>query len=301
MVKSKKLLAFLFLLMLGISSLFTVYAIPENKEEKRAEKILDLSYKSMLKAEEAINAGVTAGLDTSIINQALDNYTEGAALWDLANTTFHGAEPVNYTKVIELAVSATPYFKLTIRTVMSHWGETGASAGWRGLSGVIDRLEAFLNRTEDLVETAILNYPGYDFTNVENNLDEARQHLDFAMGNLTDLDIDAAAKEIGNVNSLLNKITNELKKIGQSSAVKGKRIGKFVDHQLQKLIEKAEELAGEAGEDITAEMNDVDLLIAEIEAFMLAENYEDAMGKVNETRKFLNDLIKDLRKATKGP
>ncbi|MFQ6074966.1 MAG: hypothetical protein ACE5Z5_02360 [Candidatus Bathyarchaeia archaeon] len=302
-MRNEHFLTFFILTLIGASPFLTVHAQPEDKVRQRTEMLLETAFKAMRKANETIEAGQTAGLNQSILDEASAHYLNGTEFLELANATFHGIEPAphgdwgNYTRAIQLAVMAMHSLRRSIATIMEHWEETGLAAGWRGLSGAIERAENFVARAEALVEKARESHPDYNFTLVEGKLSEARQHLEHARGNLTALNQNATAREIGRVRPILNQITAELKKMGHSPSFKGRKIATFVDRPLRRLIDKVQELADELGENITEQMGEVDSKIEEAKSLAAEGDQEGAMEKVKEAHSLLRDLMKELHRA----
>lgn len=299
----KNLLTFFIIALVGGSPLLTVHAQPEDEARERTQMLLETAFRALMKANETIEAGHAAGLNQSILDDALTHYYNGTWYLELANATFHGIEPApqedwdNHTKATQLAVMAMHSFKRSIVSIMDHWEETGLAAGWRGLSDAIERAEDFVARVEALVERARENHPDYNFILVEGALSGARQHLEYARGNLTAFNQNATAREIGGVRPVLNQITAELRKMGNSSSFKGGRIVTFVDRPLRGLIDKVQELADDLGENITEQMGRVDSKIEEAKALVAQGDQQGAMERVKEAHSLLQEIMRELHRA----
>lgn len=290
-LEPKKLIALSLLVLVLASSSMAVRAQPEDRHKRRAERMLELAFSAMEKANETIDAAYTAGINSSVIDEAMINYTAGKGMLELANTTFHEVE-ANYTLASELALQAMHEFKAAIATIMEHWEEPPiSSAVWRVLSGKIERAEAFLDRVTDLVDKARTEYPDFNFTAIDEKLSQARQHLEYATANVTALNVNMTAGSLGQLNKNLHQISAELKRMAHSPTVKGKRIAKFIEKPLTKFIEKARKL--NATDD---QLSEVYAKIEEAKASAAEGDAQGAMQSLKEAHQILREIIKELHK-----
>ncbi len=296
-----KLYAAIIIALLTASPALMIYAEPQSqgntdtktRTEKAFERLCWLASRAMDKANESIMMGMRAGLNQSIINKAISYYNNGTELLKLANFTFE-SNSGNYTGAIKLVLMAMRNFRMAIVTVTRHWKETGLETGWMGLSGAIDRAEEFLERVRTLINRTREMYPDYNYTDIEQKLNEAIIHLEYAKGNLTALNFRVAAREIGELRYILAQITAELRKIGHSTMIKSRRITSFIDHSMKRLIDRIHMMARKKGVNITEHISWIKTIIDEAKDLAKKGELRSAMMKIRIAHKFIGEMMREF-------
>lgn len=275
-------------------------ATGDDLQKDRAEKLILMARESMDKANETIQMATAANMSqTEVLSPATNNYTYGSNLLNEARTSL---ESGNYTKAAELAQSSMHYFKDAISLIMRNWNETGVPAGWRGLSGVIDKLEDYLKVVNSSIQRvkSYCNCTTFSYTKMDSMINDTGLHLNYAKGNLTAFNISAAAHEINRARGIIDDLAKDLQVIGHSLEVKGKRIADFIEHSFKGSMNRLSDEAKKAGKNISRELNELDSSIKEARRLAEEGDLKHSMERLRDAEHDLGDLMRNIHKGPKG-
>jgi uncharacterized protein YqgV (UPF0045/DUF77 family) len=288
---------------LALSNVETSDSEIAGDEELLTINLIKLALSTHDKANLTVDFASTYLNNDLVVAEAKLNYTTGEELLTLANATLHGEEPApevtwgNYTLANSLALDAMRQFKAAMTQIITLWEETDQEADWRELSEAIQRSEDFVAKITELVEKIKQEYSeflSYNFTLIDEKLNEASQQLAWAKANMTTLRINLTVTKLGTAKQSLDQISAEVKKIGELIPIQGRRISLFIDEPLKKLIQRIEALAKVLKKNLSEQVAAVMNKIHEAENLVLSGDLKDAMSAIQEAHRMLMELAEEV-------
>ncbi len=309
-MKRKNIAVLLFLAFIFTSSVTLALSNVETSDSETTEderrlttNIIKLALSTQSKANLTVDFASTYLNNDFIVAEAKLNYTAGEELLTLANATLHREAPApevtwgNYTLANSLALDAMRQFKAAMTQIMSYWEETDQEADWRELSETIQRAEDFVAKITELVENIKQEYSeylGYNFTLIDDKLNEASQHLTWAKANMTTLRINMTVSKLGTAKQSLDQISAEVKKIGELIPIQGRRISLFIDEPLKKLVQRIEALAKVLKKNLSEQVAAVMYKLHEAETLVHSGDLKGAMSAIQEAHRMLMELAEEV-------
>lgn len=265
----------------------------------RTQNVINIAFLSMKKANQTINFARNHHFNQSVLNGGITQYNEGATKLILANATLYNtslpAEIMeNYSQAQKLAIEAMQNFRVTILIIATHWDETNLAANWRALSDSTQRWQKYVENVYRLISQAKKSYPNYNFTIINNNINEAKRGLKWARANMTILKVKVVVNELNNVNQSLTQIASELKKIGESVEVKGQRMTQFINYSLKELDQKVLTIATTMGKNITLQRLAITSKINDAKTLANSNDLEGAISAIKESYRMLLNLAEEI-------
>jgi len=309
-VKRKNIAVPLLLVLIFTSSVTIALSNVETSDSEITEdegrltiNIIKLALSTQSKANLTVDFASTYLNNDFIVAEAKLNYTTGEELLTLANATLHREAPApevtwgNYTLANSLALDAMHQFKAAMVQIMKHWEETDQEADWRELSETIQRAEDFVAMITELVEKIKQEYSeylGYNFTLIEDKLNEASQYLTWAKANMTTLRINMTVSKLGTAKQSLDQISAEVKKIGELIPIQGRRISLFIEEPLKKLLQHIDALAKVARAGEREQVAVVMYKIHEAENLVHSGDLKGAISAIQEAHRLLMELAEEV-------
>jgi len=309
-VKRKNIAVLLFIALvstssvtLALSNVETVDSETAEDEERLTKNIIQLALSTQSKANLTVDFASTYLTNASVVAEAKLNYTTGEELLRLANATLHREAPApevtwgNYTLANKLALDAMRQFKAAMAQIMTYWEETDQEVDWRELSEAIQRAEDFVAKITELVENIkqeYSDYLSYNFTLIDEKLNEASQHLTWAKANMTTLRINMTVSKLGTAKQSLDQIAAEVKKISELIPIQGRRISLFIDEPLKNLIQRIEVLAEVLKKNLSEQIAAVMYTIHEAETLVHSGDMKGAMSAIQEAHRMLMALAEEV-------
>ncbi len=306
----KNIVVPLLLVLIFMSSVAIALSNVETSDSETTEyeglltiNIIKLALSTQSKANLTVNFASSYFNNDFIVAEAKLNYTTGAELLTLANATLYQEAPApevtwgNYTLANSLTLDAMHQFKAAMVQIMGHWEETDQEADWSELSEAIQRAEDFVAKITELVEKIKQEYSeylDYDFTLIEDKLNEASQHLTWAKVNMTKLRINMTVSKLGTAKQSLDQISTEVKKIGELIPIQGQRINLFIDEPLNKLVQRIEALAKVLKKNLSEQVAAVMNKIHEAETLVHSGDLKGAMSAIQEAHRMLMELAEEV-------
>jgi uncharacterized protein YicC (UPF0701 family) len=152
-----------------------------------------------------------------------------------------------------------------------------------------------------LVTDAKTTYPSYDFSGLDANPAAATRILDGATANMTALQANAASSLLADVQPVLDAITEETKRIGTSTTIKGAKLARYIADTLEPMNRQVLSLASTAGKNVTAEVTTITATIETAKASIATEDLDRAMSAVREAYDLLVTLTDAVTTADIDP
>jgi uncharacterized protein YqgV (UPF0045/DUF77 family) len=309
-VKQRNIAVLLFLALIFTSSVTLTLSNVETSDSETTEderqltrNIIQLTLSTQSRANLTVDFASTYLTNGIVVAAAKQNYTTGDELLTLANATLHREAPApeetwgNYTLANKLALDAMRQFKAAMAQILRYWDETDHEADWHELSAAIQRAEDFVATITELVEKIKLEYSeylGYNFTLIDEKLNEASQHLTWAKANMTTLRINMTAIKLDTAKQSLDQISAEVKKISELIPIQGRRISLFIDEPLKELIQRIEALAKVLKKDLSEQVAAVMYKIHEAENLVHSGDLKGAMSAIQEAHSMLMELAEEV-------
>jgi hypothetical protein len=288
---------------IALSNVETSDSETTEDEERLTINIIKLALSTQSKANLTVDFASTYFNNDFIVAEAKLNYTTGEELLTLANATLHREAPApevtwgNYTLANSLALDAMHQFKAAMAQIMRHWEETDQEVDWRELSETIQRAEDFVAKITELVEKIKQEYSEYlvyNFTLIDDKLNEASQQLTWAKANMTTLRINMTVSKLGTAKQSLDQISAEVKKIGELIPIQGRRISLFIDEPLKNLVQRIEALAKVLKKNLSEQVAVVMYKIHEAEKLVHSGDLKGAMSAIQEAHRMLMELAEEV-------
>jgi hypothetical protein len=288
---------------IALSNVETSDSETTEDEERLTINIIKLALSTQSKANLTVDFASTYFNNDFIVAEAKLNYTTGEELLTLANATLHREAPApevtwgNYTLANSLALDAMHQFKAAMAQIMRHWEETDQEVDWRELSETIQRAEDFVAKITELVEKIKQEYSEYlvyNFTLIDDKLNEASQQLTWAKANMTTLRINMTVSKLGTAKQSLDQISAEVKKIGELIPIQGRRISLFIDEPLKNLVQRIEALAKVLKKNLSEQVAAVMYKIHEAEKLVHSGDLKGAMSAIQEAHRMLMELAEEV-------
>jgi hypothetical protein len=288
---------------IALSNVETSDSEVADEEERLTQNIIKLVLSTQSKANLTVDFASTYFTNGLVVAEAKLNYTTGEELLTLANATMHREAPApevtwgNFTLANNLALDAMRQFKAAMAQIMTYWEETDQEADWRELSEAIQRAEDFVAKITELVENIKQEYSeylGYNFTLIDEKLNEASQHLTWAKANMTTLRINMTVSKLGTAKQSLDQISAEVKKIGELIPIQGQRISLFIDEPLKELIQHIERLARVLKKNLSEQIAEAVYKIHEAESLVHSGDLKGAMSAIQEAHRMLMELAEEV-------
>jgi aspartate/glutamate racemase len=273
----------------------------------QAVRLIALASTAQTKAEQALRYAREQRLNQSVIDDTTATIRTGAAYLVLANATVHGVAPApadvrgNLTAAQEYALEAMHRFHAAITMTSRLWEPTTDAARWQSLLDSIERHRDYIERVQILVTDAKTTYPSYDFSGLDANLAAATRILDGATANMTALQANAASSLLADVQPVLDAITEETKRIGTSTTIKGAKLARYIADTLEPMNRQVLSLASTAGKNVTAEVTTITATIETAKASIATEDLDRAMSAVREAYDLLVTLTDAVTTADIDP
>ena len=261
--------------------------------------IIQLALTTQGKAALTLDFAATYLTNDTLIATAKVNYAAGMSLLTLANATLYRVAPApegtwgDYALANQLALDAMRRFKAAMTQILQLWDDADHEVNWHKLSAALQRAEDFVARITDLLKKIKQEYSTYliyNFTALEAQLQDARQHLAWARANMTTLRISMTASKLGSAKQSLDQIAAEVKKIGELIPIQGRRINLFIDEPIKKLIQRIEVLAKVLKKDVSRQVAAVMATLRAAEECANAGDLTGAMAAIQDAHRMLMTL-----------
>ncbi len=261
--------------------------------------IIQLALTTQRKAALTLDFAATYLTNDTLIATAKVNYAAGMSLLTQANATLHRVAPApegtwgDYALANQLALDAMRRFKAAMTQILQLWDDTDHEVNWHKLSAALQRAEDFVGRVTDLldkIKQEYSTYLSYNFTALDAQLQDARQHLAWARANMTTLRINTTVSKLGSAKQSLDQIAAEVKKVGELIPIQGRRINLFIDEPIKKLIQRIEVLAKVLKKDVSRQVAAVMDALRAAEDSANAGDLTGAMAAIQDAHRMLMTL-----------
>lgn len=279
----------------------TVTPVAEDLEDagQLTHNIIQLTLATQRKAALTLDFAATYLTNDTLIATATVNYAVGMDLLTLANATLYRVAPAaegtwgDYALANQLALNAMRRFKAAMTKILQLWDDADHEVDWTKLSAALQRAEDFVAKITTLVEKIKQEYStylSYNFTALDAQLQDARQHLAWARANMTTLRINTTVSKLGSAKQSLDQIAAEVKKIGELIPIQGRRINLFIDEPIKKLIQRIEVLAKVLKKDVSRQVAAVMDTLHTAEDYANAGDLAGAMAAIQDAHRMLMTL-----------
>jgi tetratricopeptide (TPR) repeat protein len=288
-----------------LNSTLVAASVLDNRTEAAAERLVDHVKDVMEKLEEAFER-----IGGEVPDAAEDSYELGVDALDMAIALL---EVGNYTGASSMAHEAFRHFSEAFKAIRELMAEEEPSdeeedAEERlGLKIAIERAYVYLDRVNETLQR--LSDEMEDVSEIEGLLEEAKRHLDNAMGNFTSGDYDVAVREftearrlLGSANALLHRSILEYKKAKAAQYMEHVQAQiRNLNGTLQRLQEQLEEgklIRVRAVLNATA--RHLQRLHERLGEYVVGEDIEDALDELEDAVDEIEDSLEELNEGGIG-
>jgi hypothetical protein len=272
----------------------------KNLTTENTNKIIEIANQSMNKANQTINYATSLDINPIIIHEAKAIFSKGETYLNLALATIKNQSPAptetwgNHTTAKQLALEAMHQFKNTITKLAGYWNnETSQIELFRQLNSSINRTNFYLNEIETIINNLKEDTANYNFTKINNQLLQAKQHLQYAQTNLTLYKINSTKTELNITSRYIKQINSEIKDL-QQSTIKEERITQFIDNSIEELI-VYQDLAQDLGIDVYTQADEIETKLNDAKTLALSGDLENSMKILREAGIMLETLASNIK------
>ncbi len=303
-----KKVAIIILLTFVLSTTFVILnpTLAQTSEESRqkAKTLLNILATVQTNADEALNR--LNDQNIPVPETAETKYNEGVAHAELAASLMNEE---NYSEASSEAVEAMQNFEEALRLIQEASSPTEPTATevtaekLISLKANITRAFEYVERLENLTANAATE--GYNTTEIESSLSEAKNRLENAARELNRLNLDGAIEELRAARTLLNNLKELYNRL--VNAVKASNTQRYLEEAAKRInatranVTSSATLSAQNKTNAINALNNSENSLANARDYLNESNIDDAIKELEEAKKWEDESHKYVPSETATP